>query len=238
MKNSYLILSAVLILLASCGKESDKDTFDASDKADRSESYQDVTKNSADTLNKSRKVPQIVITHTAIVKTSSGTFEIALYGKDAPNTVENFTTLAKRGFYNGILFHRVAKNFVIQAGDPLTKNPKMKSDWGSGGESIFGSGFETELNPKSQVFKTGYAKGVLAMANRGPGTNTSQFFICLNEAQKLEKEWTIFGRVTKGMETVDAISAVETEPSPRGKNDGIPKTPVVILDIKVKKETK
>ncbi len=192
-----------------------------------------VAKSKSDSLpNKKAIFSQIAITQTATIKTSMGDIEVALYGKDAPNAVENFVTLARRGFYNGILFHRVAKNFVIQAGDPATKHDKLRTDWGMGGESIFGSGFETELNPKSAVYKAGYAKGTLAMANRGPGTNTSQFFICLAEASKLEKEWTIFGRVTKGMEVAEEISTVEVEPSPRGRFDGIPKKPVKIITIK------
>lgn len=233
----YLIF-IIAVLAASCNSNNSKidDTHDDSSELASSDT-KSMAKSKTDTSrNKKSIYSQIAITQSATIKTSMGDIEVALYGKDAPNAVENFVTLARRGFYNGILFHRVAKNFVIQAGDPATKHDKLRQDWGMGGESIFGSGFETELNPKSAVYKAGYARGTLAMANRGPGTNTSQFFICLADAAKLDKEWTIFGRVTKGMEVVEEISAVEVEPSPRGRSDGIPKKPIKIISIKPSRE--
>lgn len=175
-----------------------------------------------------------VITHTALLKTSMGDILIGLYGKDAPETVANFIGLAKMSYYNGILFHRVAKNFLIQAGDRNTLFQNKKSEWGFGGESFYGGEIEDELNPNTPSYKKGYQKGVVAMANKGPNTNTSQFFICLEEAKKLKHKWTIFGMVIKGMDVVEKISRVPVELSSRGTDDGIPLKPIRIHSVTIK----
>ncbi|GBD07768.1 Putative peptidyl-prolyl cis-trans isomerase [bacterium HR21] len=175
-----------------------------------------------------------VITHIAVLETSLGVITLGLYGQDAPKTVRNFVELARRGEYNGVLFHRVARNFVIQAGDPLTKDPKQRARWGTGGVSIYGGEFEDELNPETPSYRLGYQVGTVAMANRGPNTNTSQFFICLERATNLPKRYTIFGRVLEGMEVVREIAAVPIEPGPFGPEDGTPKTPVVIRSVSVR----
>src|SRR5262249_135881 len=120
---------------------------------------------------------------------------IQLYAKDTPKTVANFATLSKYGFYNNLTFHRV-EDWLIQGGDP-------KGD-GTGGTSIFGSTFEDELNPNTDSYKEGYVTGVVAMANRGPNTNSSQFFI-LKKDTPLPHNYTIFGKVTKGMDVVNQI---------------------------------
>jgi cyclophilin family peptidyl-prolyl cis-trans isomerase len=159
-----------------------------------------------------------------------GTFEIELYGNDAPKTVENFVGLAQKKYFDGQRFHRVSKNFVIQAGDDKSKDPKKKAEWGTGGKSIWGKEFADELNPNAPSYKAGYLKGVLAMANRGPNTNTSQFFIILRDAPSLPKNYTIFGKVVKGMEVVDKIGQVEIIPGMMGPTDGAPK-----VDVKIKK---
>ncbi|MGA2296976.1 MAG: peptidylprolyl isomerase [FCB group bacterium] len=174
-----------------------------------------------------------IITAKAVIYTSKGKIQIGLYGRDAPRTVKNFIGLAKKGYYNGVLFHRIAKKFLIQTGDPLTKSYSKKADWGTGGESIYGVEFEDELNPETASSKIGYVKGAIAMANRGPNTNTSQFFICLEEAENLEHRWTIFGRVTDGINVVENISNVEVLPSPRGTKDGLPKDPVKVFSIRI-----
>ena len=176
-----------------------------------------------------------IITHYATVKTNIGSFVIALYGIDAPKTVKNFVALSQQGFYNGILFHRVARDFLIQAGDPNTKSIKKKKECGFGGKSSFGKEFEDELNPNSASYKLGYIKGTVAMANRGKNTNTSQFFICLDKAVNLDNEWTIFGKVVSGIELVEDISKVQVEPSERGYSDGLPLKPIKINSIKIKK---
>ncbi len=174
------------------------------------------------------------ITHIAVLETSMGRITLGLYGLDAPKTVRNFVELARRGVYNGVLFHRVARNFVIQTGDPLTKDPKQRALWGTGGVSIYGGEFEDELNPKTPSYQLGYQLGTVAMANRGPNTNTSQFFICLERASNLPKAYTIFGRVLDGMDVVRAIAAVPIEPGPFGPDDGTPVTPVVLRSVKVR----
>jgi cyclophilin family peptidyl-prolyl cis-trans isomerase len=151
-----------------------------------------------------------------------GTIKVQLYDKDAPRAVENFLRLTHAGFYDCLTFHRVARGFVIQGGDP--------TGTGSGGMTAFGTPtFEDELNPNTPSFKTGYVKGVLAMANRGEDTNSSQFFITLADLNaNLPKNYTIFGQVVEGMEVVEKIGQVPINPGPFGGTDGPPKTPVVI----------
>lgn len=142
--------------------------------------------------------PDKIISATqASIITPKGEIDIELYPKDAPKTVENFATLAKNGYYNGLTFHRVVSGFVIQGGDP--------NGDGSGGTSIFGPTFEDELNPNTPSYKAGYLEGVVAMANRGPNTNGSQFFIMLADNTSLPHAYTIFGKVTKGMDVVKQI---------------------------------
>ena len=169
----------------------------------------------------------------AVVETSYGSFEIELYSKDAPKTVKNFTGLAKKGFFNGLRFHRVAPGYVIQSGDPLSRDRAQIARWGTGGASIYGKEFADELNPATPSGKAGYLRGVVAMANRGPNTNTSQFFILLSDAPGLPYAYTIFGRVTKGMEVVDTIGKVELERP--GQQDGRPKEDVFITKVTIKK---
>lgn len=132
-----------------------------------------------------------------IIETAKGDITLELYQSDAPKTVKNFVEHAKSGYYNGLTFHRVVPGFVIQGGDPNGN--------GTGGTSIYGGTFEDELNPDTESYKRGYKKGVLAMANRGPDTNGSQFFIML-EDNDLPKQYTIFGRVLSGQEVVDRIA--------------------------------
>lgn len=175
------------------------------------------------------------VTHTAVMKTSMGTMEIELYGKDAPKAVENFVGLTNQGFYKDILFHRVVPSFVIQAGDPKTKDPALVSDWGTGGNSIYpGILFEDELNPKTPSYKLGYREGCLAMANSGPNTNTSQFFIVLSNdvKQRLPHNYTIFGFVRSGMEVAHQIEQVPLS----GMTGQVPTQPIKIISIKAEKE--
>ncbi len=165
-------------------------------------------------------------TVNATVETSKGTIEVELFQSDAPKTVANFTGLAEQGYFNGTIFHRIAKAFVIQGGDP--------TGTGAGGKSIYGKDFEDELNPSTASYQAGYVRGTLAMANRGPNTNTSQFFIMLRDMPGMPKKYTIFGKVVKGLEVVDSIAAVDITPQ-MGPNDGKPKVDVVIRKITVVK---
>src|SRR5215210_5549219 len=132
---------------------------------------------------------------TATMKTNHGTIELELFDDDAPKTVENFKKLARDGFYDGVIFHRVIQDFMIQGGDP--------TGTGSGGP---GYQFEDEFNDRK------VERGALAMANAGPNTNGSQFFIVTTQsAPWLDGKHTVFGRVTNGMDVVDSISKVQTD---------------------------
>jgi cyclophilin family peptidyl-prolyl cis-trans isomerase len=129
--------------------------------------------------------------------TNHGAIQVELFDEDAPKTVENFLKLARDGFYDGVTFHRVIPDFMIQGGDP--------TGTGSGGP---GYTFEDEINEHKVV------RGALAMANAGPDTNGSQFFVVTAEATPwLDGKHTVFGRVTSGMDVVDEISNVETDPN-------------------------
>lgn len=163
----------------------------------------------------------------AVIETSMGTIEAVLYRADAPRTVENFVKLAEKKYFDGVIFHRVSKGFVIQGGDP--------TGTGSGGKSIYGKEFDDELNPNTPSYKEGYKKGVLAMANRGPNTNTSQFFIMLGDNTMLPKNYTIFGKVVRGQDVVDKIGQVEIIPQ-MGQTDGKPKVDVVMKKVSIRRE--
>jgi peptidylprolyl isomerase/peptidyl-prolyl cis-trans isomerase-like 1 len=176
-----------------------------------------------------------VVTAQAVISTNMGRIVIGLFGKDAPRTVRNFIGLSEKDYYDDLLFHRVARNFLIQTGDKNTKFKNRRTDWGKGGESIYGKYFEDELDPSAPSYKTGYLPGVVAMANRGPNTNTSQFFICLEDAVYLEHKWTIFGKVIDGMDVVEKISEMDVEPGPYEPDDGLPRKAVKIVSVRIKK---
>lgn len=153
--------------------------------------------------------------HLITIKSNFGEIQFETYDNDAPKTAKNFIDLANKGFYNNLIFHRVIKDFMIQGGDP-------KGD-GTGGP---GYKFEDELDPNTESYKQGYVKGVVAMANAGPNTNGSQFFIMLKDTA-LPHNYTIFGKVVKGQEVVDAIGNVQT-----GANDK-PLKPVLMEKVSV-----
>jgi peptidyl-prolyl cis-trans isomerase B (cyclophilin B) len=139
----------------------------------------------------------------ATLNTSKGPIAVELFDDDAPKTVDNFKTLAGKGFYEGVIFHRVIPDFMIQGGDP--------TGTGSGGP---GYTFEDEFNDRKVV------RGALAMANAGPNTNGSQFFIVTADACPwLDGKHTVFGQGSDGMDVVDAISGVDTDASDRPRDD-------------------
>jgi cyclophilin family peptidyl-prolyl cis-trans isomerase len=142
----------------------------------------------------------------ATIQTSKGTITVELYSDKAPKTVENFEKLATSNFYDGIKFHRVIKGFMIQAGDPQSKDATLIDRWGTGGP---GYQFADEINANDEIYKTGYVRGTLAMANAGPNTNGSQFFI-MHADGTLPPAYTIFGKVVSGIEVVDAIANMAT----------------------------
>ncbi|MFA5386406.1 MAG: peptidylprolyl isomerase [Candidatus Paceibacterota bacterium] len=161
--------------------------------------------------------------HIITLKTNLGEIQIQTFDSDAPKTANNFVTLAQKGFYNNLIFHRVIKSFMIQGGDPSCGITQDSGMCGAGGP---GYQFEDELNPDTASYKAGYVKGVVAMANSGPNTNGSQFFIML-ENNDLPHNYTIFGKVIKGQEVVDAIGNVKTNQNDR------PITPVIINSTSV-----
>lgn len=139
------------------------------------------------------QIDDMISAKKVVIKTDKGDIELELYAQQTPKTVQNFATLAKRGYYNGISFHRVIDNFMIQGGDP--------TGTGAGGESIYGGKFEDEIVPSLKHD----GPGVLSMANAGPNTNGSQFFITHVATPWLDGKHTVFGKVTKGMDVVNAI---------------------------------
>lgn len=151
--------------------------------------------------------PETIITSTkpmttAIITTNKGIITLELFADKAPKTVENFVKLANSGFYNGTRFHRVIKGFMIQGGDPLSKDLAMQSRWGTGGP---GYAFEDEIHSENKN-----AIGTIAMANSGANTNGSQFFINVANNNFLDPKHTVFGRVSAGMEVVSAIENTKT----------------------------
>ena len=183
----------------------------------------------------------------AIFKTNMGEIKVKLFPKEAPKTVENFVTHAKEGYYNGLIFHRVIKDFMIQGGDP--------TGTGMGGKSIWGASFEDEFDPALHNLR-----GALSMANAGPNTNGSQFFIVqaanvpanmigqmkqmsdsfpsdivtayeeLGGTPWLDFRHTVFGQVFEGMETVDAIAAVKVGAADKPVDDVVIET-IEIIEI-------
>lgn len=142
------------------------------------------------------------LSSNVVFETNQGTIEFKLFPQAAPKTVENFTGLVKKGYYNGLIFHRVIKDFMLQGGDP--------TGTGSGGESLWGGKFNDEFSPDLQFNR----KGLLAMANAGPNTNGSQFFITTVPTPWLNNRHTIFGEVVSGYDVVQKI-----ENTPKGPGD-------------------
>ena len=146
----------------------------------------------------------------ATIETNHGTIRFELLEQDAPKTTENFIRLAERGYYDGVIFHRVIKGFMIQGGDP--------TGTGRGGESAWGGRFNDEINRSSDLYRGPYAKGTVAMANAGPNTNGSQFFI-MHADYPLPPSYTKFGRVVEGQEVVDKIATTQTDRGDRPTSD-------------------
>ncbi|XP_046998700.1 peptidyl-prolyl cis-trans isomerase-like 1 isoform X3 [Schistocerca americana] len=143
----------------------------------------------------------------AVLETTMGEIVIELYWKHAPATCRNFAELVRRGYYNGTKFHRIIRDFMIQGGDP--------TGTGKGGISIYGRAFEDEIH--EELKHTG--AGIISMANSGPNTNGSQFFITLAPTQWLDGKHTIFGRIHSGMSVVKRIGLVETDKNDRPVDD-------------------
>ncbi|EEP79657.1 peptidyl-prolyl cis-trans isomerase ppi1 [Uncinocarpus reesii 1704] len=138
-----------------------------------------------------------------VIDTTMGSITVELYNDHAPKTCKNFSTLAQRGYYNNVIFHRIIPNFMVQTGDP--------TGTGRGGSSIYGEKFEDEIHPSLK--HTG--AGILSMANSGPNTNGSQFFITLAPTPWLDGKHTIFGRVKSGIRVLQRMGLVKTDTDDR-----------------------
>ncbi len=145
----------------------------------------------------------------AVIKTTEGEMVVEFWPDVAPKTVENFQKLAREGFYDGTAFHRVVKNFMIQGGDPLTKDPSQESFWGTGGP---GHKVKAEFNDRPHV------RGVLSMArSQNPDSAGSQFFVCLADANFLDRQYTAFGKLIKGDDVLGKIGDIPTVASGGGE---------------------
>ncbi|KDQ16841.1 hypothetical protein BOTBODRAFT_43379 [Botryobasidium botryosum FD-172 SS1] len=142
-----------------------------------------------------------------VLETSMGEITLELYWDHAPKTCKNFSELAKRGYYNGLIFHRIISDFMVQGGDP--------TGTGRGGTSIYGGKFEDEINPELRFV----GAGILAMANSGPNTNASQFFLTLAPTPFLDNKHTIFGRVSTGIRVLQRLGAVDTDAHDKPRQD-------------------
>src|ERR1700742_1077737 len=160
----------------------------------------------------------------AVIKTSEGEMVISFWPDVAPKTVENFKTLAKKGFYDGSAFHRVVKNFMIQGGDPLTKDASAEHRWGTGDP---GYKIKAEFNDRPHV------RGVISMArSQDPDSAGSQFFICLADAKFLDRQYTAFGKLIKGDDVLGKLGDTPTTRGGGGENSR-PTTRVSVESIKI-----
>jgi cyclophilin family peptidyl-prolyl cis-trans isomerase len=159
-----------------------------------------------------------------VIDTDKGPIEIEFFDTDAPKAVENFRLLAEHGYYDGLTFHRIVAGFMIQGGDPAGD--------GTGGQSAWGDPFADEIQPDSPLYRGGYRRGLIAMANNGANTNGSQFFI-MHHDYPLQTNYVIFARVTGGMDVVDALAATPTNRGPDGEPSH-PVTPPVIKKVTIR----
>ena len=156
----------------------------------------------------------------ANIETNVGTIRFELLDDESPKTAENFRLLAEAGKYDGVIFHRVIKGFMIQGGDP--------TGTGRGGQSAWGGRFNDEINRASELYRGPYARGTVAMANAGPNTNGSQFFIVTADACPwLDGKHTVFGQVSDGMDAVERLEGVATDSGDK------PQEPIAITSIEL-----
>jgi peptidyl-prolyl cis-trans isomerase B (cyclophilin B) len=169
---------------------------------------------------KAEQTNKVNTKEVAVIKTTEGDMVIELWPDVAPKTVENFKTLAKKGFYDGTCFHRVIKDFMIQGGDPLTKDPAKESSWGTGGP---GYAIKAEFNDRP------HERGVISMArSQDPDSAGSQFFICHGSPRFLDHQYTAFGKLIKGDDVLEKIATTPTHPQDRpNKRIGIESIKIV-----------
>jgi peptidyl-prolyl cis-trans isomerase B (cyclophilin B) len=194
MKNilSLFLISLALGVVSGC---SNTGNTDESSKAEKPKQTQEAK--------------QVNTNEVAVIKTAYGEMVIEFWPDVAPKTVENFKKLAKKGFYDGTAFHRIVKGFMIQGGDPLTKDASAEGRWGTGDP---GYKIDAEFNEKPHV------RGVISMARSSdPNSAGSQFFICLGDAAFLNRQYTAFGKVIKGDDVLGKLGDVETARSAGGE---------------------
>ncbi len=247
MSNRNLVITVVVIVLVIVGvwvgsrvfnRSEVKDSAEQTDQAGQTAPVNQPNSQEKTSMNEcKRNFDQAKLKDTVNLKNQFvslevkdfGTIKVQLFDQDTPKTVENFLKLTHAGFYDCLTFHRVAKGFVIQGGDP--------DGDGSGGITASGQPLLDELNPNTASYKTGYVKGVLAMAKTSaPNSGSSQFFITLADVNStLPKDYTIFGKVVEGQDVVDKIGQVSINPGPFGGTDGTPKVPIVITKASIVK---
>ena len=173
---------------------------------------------------KEEKTPMNSPNEVAVIKTSEGDMVVQFWTDAAPNTVENFKKLASQGFYDGTIFHRIVKGFMIQGGDPNSKDPTKENSYGEGGPGY---------NIKAEFNDHGHERGVVSMA-RGPepGSAGSQFFICLAPVPRLDHQYTTFGKLIKGADVLEKIGDTPVTRNSMGENSK-PTKRVVIESIKI-----
>lgn len=186
----FIILNLLFFLFVSCNS--------------KVQTKEDDNSNSTQTIIQTKESDSMTV---AIIKTNMGIIELELFADLVPKTVENFVGLAKKGYYDGVIFHRVIDKFMIQGGDP--------TGTGRGGESFLGGKFSDEFVTTLRHDSA----GILSMANAGPNTNGSQFFITLAPTPWLDGKHTIFGKVINGMDVVSAIGKVAKGPNDRPLKD-------------------
>lgn len=206
MKKVYIILLLILLISLILGVY----FFFIQDKEDREEKEEE---NKEEEISSSENM-------TAIVKTNFGEIKLELFNSDAPKTVENFIKLSESGFYDETKFHRVIKGFMIQGGDPLTKDDSLKNSWGTGGPRYE---FADEIHSNNKNLT-----GTISMANAGPNTNGSQFFINTENNNFLDSKHTVFGKIIEGMEVIREIENTDTEGPDRPVKDVIIETIEII----------
>jgi cyclophilin family peptidyl-prolyl cis-trans isomerase len=158
----------------------------------------------------------------AVIDTDKGAITVEMFPFDSPRAVENFRLLAEHGYYDGSVFHRIVRGFMIQGGSPADGNE----------QSAWGGRFEDNIKPGTAIYRLGYKRGIIALANSGPNTNASQFFI-MHRDFPLPPNYVIFGFVTKGMDVVDAIANLPTKVGGFGAEKSTPLVPPVIRTIKI-----
>ena len=173
---------------------------------------------------KGEKSPTKSFNEEAVIKTSEGDMVVQFWTDAAPKTIENFKKLARQGFYDGTIFHRIVKGFMIQGGDPNSKDPEKENSYGQGGP---GYDIKAEFNDH------GHDRGVISMA-RGPNPNSagSQFFICLAPVHRLDHQYTTFGKLIKGQDVLEKIGDIEVTKNSMGEPSK-PTKRVVIESIKI-----